>query len=300
MAKVSIIMPVFNGEQYIDDAIRSILSQTYRDFSLLILNDGSTDTTAQKLESWRQHDPRIAIFYSANQGIAASLNQLISISDSPFLARMDADDIAMPQRLSLQLAAMCADKDCGIIGSKVRVFGHSSGIWHFRQNTEKTKALALLGNTCLCHPTWMFKREIVSNISYSTEFPYMEDMRFLAEYITKPNSKLYALEDILLNYRVHASNTSSLQVAEQLKQRAIILGWIWQQCQIVFNRLDPMQFLATFYMPKATLTQVDKKTVIDLVSRICPQLIRLNLSVKPEIAKRLKAIDPNLSLDTFV
>jgi glycosyltransferase involved in cell wall biosynthesis len=296
--EVTVIMPVNNGELFVDKAIKSILSQTYKDFTLLILNDGSTDSTPQKLAAWSQRDSRVLTIDSPKKGIASSLNHLISISDSPFIARMDVDDIAMPERLALQVAALKTDKNCGLIGCKVKLFGNSSETWHFRQNSAQTKALSLLGNTSLCHPTWMFRREITSKIRYSTEFPHMEDMRFIAEYIAKPNSKLYALEDVLLKYRVHIASISNTKSAEQLKQRARILGWTWIQHGIEFDTMDPMQLLKVIHAPKIKMTTGDRLAVKTILSRVIPQLVKVNPSVKEELLKRLKTIDPSNSLET--
>jgi len=290
-------MPVYNGAEFIDEAIASVLTQSCRDFTLYILNDGSKDSTADKIEYWQEKDNRIHVTHQANQGISVSLNRLIQMSDSPFLIRMDADDIAYNTRIESQLNAMHSDSECGIVGSKVRLIGSGNGTWHFRQTNEQTKALALLGNTCLCHPTWMMRREKIDNLTYSSEFPHMEDMFFLAEYIAKPNSKLYALDDILLDYRVHSSSTSVLHHLKQLEQRAKILEWIWQKHELEFCKMDPVKFLTALYASQEKLLQVDITIIKELVSRICPQLIRINPSVRPEMIRRLGAIDESLTLD---
>ena len=290
MTEISVIMPVCNGEQFIDEAIKSILEQTYSDFELVILNDGSTDDTANKIELWQAIDKRIKVIHRRKQGISASLNELISCTKSVFLARMDADDIAMPNRLATQLGALKEDKACGIIGSKVRLFGLQSGVWHFRQTAEQTKALALLGNTCLCHPSWMMRRDAISDISYSNEFPHMEDMHFLAQYILKANSKLYAIDDILLNYRVHGTSISSLQNDEQLRQRAKILAWTWTRLGIEFTESDPRLFIDTCYLLKAEKTESYMESLVDLLSRIKPQFEHINHCIVPELDKRLKSL----------
>jgi glycosyltransferase involved in cell wall biosynthesis len=99
--KVSIIMSVFNGEAFLQAAISSILAQTLPDFEFLIMDDGSTDSTAHILKA--QTDPRITIMHQPNQGLVASLNTLLAKASGSYIARMDADDLADPERLQLQV-----------------------------------------------------------------------------------------------------------------------------------------------------------------------------------------------------
>ena len=196
----------------------------------------------------------------------------------------------MPNGLELQHEVMLADKACGILGSKVNLFGLHTGVWHFRQTSEQTKALALLGNTCLCHPSWMMRRKATGHLRYSTEFPHMEDMYFLAEYISQPNSKLYAVGEVLIDYRVHAKSISSLQVVEQLKQRAKILARTWEQQGIKYQDIDPLNFVSSFFAPKDNKIQVDNTLKADLISRIVPQLVNINHNVADELSRRLKVL----------
>ncbi|NCP65369.1 MAG: glycosyltransferase family 2 protein [Paraglaciecola sp.] len=300
MPQISVIMPVHNGAAFIDQAIQSIAQQSHRDFCFTILDDGSSDQTPERLRYWQQQDPRIMLLRSEKQGIAASLNQLIMANDSEYIVRMDADDCALPQRLAAQLSIMRDDPSCGILGAKVRLFGEQQGVWHYRQTSEQTKALALIGNTCLCHPSWMMRRSAIQDLNYSSLYPHMEDMYFLAQYMAQANSKLFAADEVLLEYRVHATSISSTHYLEQVKQRGMILAWTWSQFGIQFNETDPLNFVQNFVEPKANKSQVDKLCIDDLVVRIFPQLIRLNPSCEVELSRRLNALAVNFDIEVVL
>src|SRR4030042_1971241 len=99
-------MSVYNGEKYLKEAVESILNQTFRDFEFIIINDGSTDGTGAILASYQQKDARIRIYNQENQGLIASLNRGCQLARGEYIARMDADDISLPQRLQRQLDYM--------------------------------------------------------------------------------------------------------------------------------------------------------------------------------------------------
>ena len=103
MPEVSVIMSVYNGDRFLAAAVESILTQTYDDFEFLILDDGSRDQSPEILQGYAGQDTRIRLLTQANQGLTVSLNQLIEASRGQFIARMDADDVAHPDRLGRQL-----------------------------------------------------------------------------------------------------------------------------------------------------------------------------------------------------
>lgn len=115
IAKVTVLMPAYNAENYIAEAIESILKQSFTDFELLIINDGSTDNTAQIIQSFT--DLRIKVYNQANQGIAAALNTGISKAKAPYIARFDADDICLPGRLQQQFDFLNTHQEYVLAGS---------------------------------------------------------------------------------------------------------------------------------------------------------------------------------------
>ena len=101
MPKITVLMPVYNAERYVGEAIESILRQTFADFECLLLNDGSTDGSASILRQYAQRDHRIRFYdFTENAGLIARLNQGIDLAQGEYLARMDADDISLPERFA--------------------------------------------------------------------------------------------------------------------------------------------------------------------------------------------------------
>ena len=113
---ISVVMPVFNEEKFIAAAIKSILDQTFKDFEFLIIDDGSTDKTAEIVENFKAQDKRIILVKKKKSGLIACLKEGISLSRGNFIARMDADDIAFPYRLSKQFDYLLKNSNIDLVG----------------------------------------------------------------------------------------------------------------------------------------------------------------------------------------
>jgi len=116
--KVSIVMSVYNAQKYLDEAIESILNQTYSNFEFIIINDGSTDKSLEIIENYAKKDSRIIVINRENKGLIYSLNEGIRKANGKYIARMDADDISLPQRLEKQVEFMEKNKNIGICGTQ--------------------------------------------------------------------------------------------------------------------------------------------------------------------------------------
>lgn len=207
-------MPAYNAEKYLREAIDSILAQTYTDFELIIVNDGSTDATGHIIQSY--NDPRIVYIENEhNSGICITLNKGIDAARGKYIARMDSDDIAMPERLSTQIAFMEANPDVGASGSDVEVFGEGIDSYIFEQlHSSDDCAAGLLFNSCFAHPSVIIRKSILSKYSivYEDEYRGLEDFKMWWE-IAK-HSKLCNLNKTLLRYRVHkAQETRNVKPA---------------------------------------------------------------------------------------
>lgn len=122
--KVSVLMPVYNGAQYLQEAIDSILGQTYKDFEFVIIDDGSTDESAVIIANNAAKDNRIVSLRNENNlGICVALNKGLDISKGEYIVRMDCDDISEQNRLEVQVAFMDSHPEFGLVGSKIRIFG---------------------------------------------------------------------------------------------------------------------------------------------------------------------------------
>ncbi len=134
MKPVTFLMPVYNCEKFIAQAIQSLLQQTYQNFDILIINDGSTDNTLTIIEQFQKIDPRIKFISRENRGLIASLNEALELIKTPYIARMDGDDLCHPQRLELQMQFMESHPEIGICGTNMKLFDKVNKEIHYPFN----------------------------------------------------------------------------------------------------------------------------------------------------------------------
>ncbi|WP_121355477.1 glycosyltransferase family 2 protein [Flavisolibacter nicotianae] len=179
MPEVSVILPVYNGETYLNEAIDSILAQSFTDFELLLINDGSTDSSEQIILSYS--DPRIRYLKNEkNKGLIYSLNYAVSEAKGKYIARMDADDIALPQRLEKQVQHL-RQKNVAVLATRVNLIdasGNPLPDWQADKSNitfkEIKKYLPL--NNCLAHPT------VMANADIFKRYPYRENQKYSEDY----------------------------------------------------------------------------------------------------------------------
>lgn len=205
MPKISVVMPAYNAEKYIGEAIESILNQTFKDFEFIIINDGSVDHTKEIIQKY--NDSRIVLLENdKNRGIVLSLNKGLDAATGEYIARMDADDIALMNRLERQAEYLDEHKDIGVLGTGICTFGEKIKEQKrvFTTNAEQLKA-ELLFNSCIAHPTVMIRKSVLQkyNLKYNTEFAGAED--YCLWWNIAKVSKIATLPDILLDYRIHES-----------------------------------------------------------------------------------------------
>jgi len=213
---ISVLLPCFNAEKWIYSSLISLTRQTYKNIEILIFNDGSHDETINILEKLSAQDSRIKIIDSPeNKGIVYALNHLCSISSGDYIARMDADDIAVPTRLEQQLTWII-NKDIDLCGTWFSEFGQ--GISRTTRWPESHDALeaALLFQNSICHPTIMGKRKVFAEFPYREEFRLAEDYDFFARAIKK--YKFNNIPKALLRYRRHPDQATQ---ASKEKMEAI-------------------------------------------------------------------------------
>ena len=198
---VSIVLPVFNGEKNILEAVQSILNQSFEDFELIVINDGSTDNTLNMLEGLK--DKRIKVIDNKkNLKISKSLNKGFQVSKGKYIARMDADDICNVDRLEKQIQHMEAHPEIGVCGT----FQYFFGDFRLRNknrtavNPEEIKASLLFGPTML-HPTVMFRTSILDKykILYDESYDYCEDYELWVR--MSESTKLNNIPEFLCGYR---------------------------------------------------------------------------------------------------
>jgi glycosyltransferase involved in cell wall biosynthesis len=177
MVKISVIMSAFNEEKFIKTAVESILAQTFSDFEFIIINDGSMDQTQQILDSYI--DPRILIFNQQNRGLTASLNRAIKLSKGIYIARMDGNDISLPNRLQLENDFLDTHLEVGVVGSfgiRMDEDGQDGHLVSYK--TSDIELRSLLWKDCpLLHTSVMFRRECVKLVGgYREKIGPAEDL----------------------------------------------------------------------------------------------------------------------------
>ncbi|RDV25053.1 glycosyltransferase [Alteromonas aestuariivivens] len=283
MTKVSVWMPAHNAGPFLSEAIESVLVQTHPELELLIWNDGSVDETDSIAQQWATRDTRVKVFSSGNKGIVRSLNALLPHTHGEYVMRMDSDDVCFPDRIAKQLAYFSSDRSLGVLGCKVSLIGNHSGVWHYRQTAKQTEALAMLGNTPLCHPSWMVKRELYEQFHYDPSYQDMEDYEWLARVLFNSPFRGYAAREVLMHYRVHADNISVKRKTNQIRLRKRVLSSIWENLGINFDNHDVNRFCDEL------LTGVpcqDMTGITESVEKILPQLGEINAHTTNEIRRR--------------
>jgi len=229
----TVLLPVYNGADVVGSAIESVLAQTWHDFELLIIDDGSTDATTRALAGY--DDPRIRVEHNdRNLGLTATLNRGLDMARGNYIARMDADDICHPLRLERQIRFLDTNPEAGVVGSwtatvstrmdyrmmvraRARAFAYKlfradSHVFYPQRDAEIR--FLLLFNNALSHPSVMFRRTLMDEdgLRYDEGFSYAEDYEFWTR--CAQHTRLANIPEVLLTYRQHSENTSKKYASE--------------------------------------------------------------------------------------
>lgn len=214
MPKVSVLMSVYNTkEKFLREAIESILSQTFTDFEFLIVNDGSQNNSEEVILSYK--DDRIKyIINEKNLGLVGSLNKGLKIAQGEYIARFDADDISLPQRLEKQVKFMDENPNVGLLGTQYESFPKKR-ISNLLTDSKLIKETLLVESNQFGHPTVMIRKSVLDNynLQYDKRALHMEDYKMWLD-ISKV-TEIANLSEILLHYRRHPGSTCSKNVVEQ-------------------------------------------------------------------------------------
>ncbi len=222
---VSVVMPVYNTAGYVAQTIDALLAQTFRDFELLILNDGSTDDTLAIVQAYAKRDPRVRVISRDNKGIVASRNELIAECRGKYMAANDADDLSVPDRLEKQVAYMEAHPECVLLGSRVIVmdpFGSPTYITEHKLTHDEIEK-ELLGNGggwAVVQSSMICRTDAARKIGgYRGEHPvFSEDHDFYLRIAEL--GKVANLPDPLAWYRRHYSSTTRTYYLEKIQKHA--------------------------------------------------------------------------------
>ena len=265
---LSVAMSVYNGERFLAEAIESILAQDFPDFEFLILDDGSTDGTADMVRAFAARDWRIRPIIRENRGLVASLNQLLAEARAPIVARMDADDIAHPSRFSTQMAFLAANPDCGVVGSWSRDMDENGGPYTTGGRDHPVEHDEFLynirhGGPLLCHPSVMYRREVVlAQGGYHAAFRHCEDLDLWLRLAS--STRMANIPERLIRYRHYLGQVSKRHATEQQVGAAIAYE-AWRvrsegrpDPTAHVDRLPPIEELDAFFGEEGVARRVRK------------------------------------------
>ena len=214
---VTTVLPCYNAEMYIEESVYSILNQTYKNIECIVIDDASTDQTCALVERIAAHDVRVKLFRKEqNTGYTESLNMGLKLARGKYIARMDADDLAMPERLEKQVAYMEANPDCVVCGTAYKL--HHNGFAIYPPVSHHEIMLGMMYGNVFCHPSILMRTSVLAEneLLYDTNYEPSEDYDMwvrLSRY-----GKLANLPDVLLSYRLHLSSVSSSRSLIQKKK----------------------------------------------------------------------------------
>jgi glycosyltransferase involved in cell wall biosynthesis len=229
MPRVSVILANCNGGAFLVPAVKSILAQDYRDFELIVVDDGSTDDSVPRLQKIAETDTKLKLVVQQNRGLTPTLNIAARLSDSPLIARMDADDIALPHRLEQQVRFFDTHPDCVLLGGAYDMIDELGRRFHRMRPPADDHTLqqhCLAGRTPICHPTAMFTRDAFERVGgYDESYAVAQDLDLwlrLGEV-----GAMGCVQDVILQYRQHDKSVSERKQLEQINnmRRACETAW---------------------------------------------------------------------------
>jgi hypothetical protein len=213
---ISFVMSVYNGQTFLAQAIESVLGQTLPDFEFVIIDDGSADKTAGILAGYARQDKRVKVFRHENRGRAESLNVGIRLSTGDYIARMDADDVALPHRLEQQLEFMERHPEVGLLGGAVEFIYSGGQVFNtYRPPLDDPNIRHLmLARNAFFHPTAMMRKEVIlASGGYRKALLDADDYDLFLR--MGDRSQFANLADVVLQYRVHAGQVSVRNMRHQ-------------------------------------------------------------------------------------
>lgn len=215
--KVSVVMSVYNGECYLEQAVESILTQTFTDIEFIIIDDGSTDGTGEFLTGYATQDSRITIIRNEpNIGLTKSLNKGLALAQGKYIARMDADDISLPERLARQVHFLETQPEVGVLGTAIQGVDNAGKLHQTRlfPTTSAVLKWRLCFENPIAHPAVMMRREVVKQANgYNVEMTTSQDYDLWQR--LSGVTRLSNLPEVLLYKRAHNNNVTYTQGDDQ-------------------------------------------------------------------------------------
>jgi len=224
---ISVVMPVYNSDAYLAEAIESILAQSYPQFEFIIIDDCSTDGSAEIIRNYARRDERIRPLYLAHKGAGGAANAGIAAARGDLIARMDADDIALPERFATQIAWM-RRTGVDICGSCIKTFGAENRLMWFPESHEAI-CVEMLFRSALMQPTVMMRTDIAKKHPYN-ESLYFEDYELWTRLAL--GYRMGNVPEVLLKYRTHLQQ-------RHIQKAADVRNELKRYCQVYYRSMFP-------------------------------------------------------------
>ncbi len=270
MPAVSVVMPVFNGEMYVAEAIESILGQTFTDFEFIIVDDGSLDSSWEVIRSYEACDDRIRpVRFRRNMGAPNARNHAVSLSSADYIAMMDCDDVCMPQRLERQVEHLSANQAIGVLGAGAQAVSEDlSPLYHFDLPEHHSLiAFNVFVGSFLIHPTVMMRRQVFdSGNEYQPSKWSADDTELWSRLMWR--TRFANLPEPLLLYRRHeaqhhTSRNATLK-AHTRDVRARLLQRLWGEApQATLVRFERMRMDAKLGWRERRAASQDMARLLD-------------------------------------
>jgi glycosyltransferase involved in cell wall biosynthesis len=212
--RLSVVTAVYNGEKYLAETIRSVLNQTFTDFEYIIIDDCSTDSSLNIIDSFK--DSRIKLLRnSQNERLVSTRNKALAVAQGEYVALTDQDDVSVVTRFAEQIAELDTNKKLGLVGSWFDLINGNSephGAVVRRKYSSEELKLSLMFRNPYCNSTVMVRREAMAAPPYDPEFPLCEDYNFIVNISNQWDIGL--IQSVLLKYRTHGSNYSTVKAQE--------------------------------------------------------------------------------------
>jgi hypothetical protein len=230
--RISVVIPAFNAQRYLAEAVESVLQQSYSNFECLVIDDGSTDRTREILAELALRDGRVKPIRIEHSGIVKALNVGVEAAQGELIARMDADDVCMPERFARQVEYLDQHPECVAVGSAVMLvdpFG--SDLWEIQVHAEHDQIDASLlkgDGWALFHPSAVLRRQAILDVGgYRRAYQWAEDMDLFLR--LSEIGRLANLPDVLLRYRQHFASVNRTKLDVQRDRSAQVVAEAYQR-----------------------------------------------------------------------
>lgn len=236
MPKVSVVIPAYNAENYIGDAVSSVLSQTLRDLELIVIDDGSDDRTLLEIERVVDGDSRVRIVSRPNKGIVATPNEGIDLANSPWVAMLDADDVSRPDRLEKQLGLAKA-KGLNLVGSQIDYLDGRQGTSHFPLDYTDIAHQLFVWKNPIANPSVMIDRHWLGEARYPKDKPHAQDYALWLQLVMREDARIGNHPEPLVGYRIHPEQNTKRNIEPLFASCEAALGEALQRLGLFNPRM---------------------------------------------------------------